>query len=93
MRLLTTIKHPRLRISIFLHQNCFSVKTEDQLYQEIIFFRDGELANLEEFVDLLQRTGYADQAERRLAAMHQSRTDVLNLSDNAGNTIQDLEII
>jgi len=84
MRLLKTINHPRLRISIFFHNRRFSVKAEDLLYQETITFREDEIENLEQLEHLIETTDYPGQALKRISEMHQDRLRMLAAQRPAG---------
>lgn len=77
MRLLKTIDHPQLRISIFLHNRRYSIKAEDQLYQEFMTFREDEIEDLDQLVRLINETNYPDQAMKRLAGIHEDRLRIL----------------
>ena len=70
MRILTSIPHPRLKITVFKMNERLSVKFESGLYEQTYKFRPGSGADsLEELRGLIDET-FLQEVEQGLAAMH-----------------------
>lgn len=70
MRILASIPHPRLKITVFKMNERLSVKFESGLYEQTYKFRPGGGADsLDELRALIDET-FLEEVEQGLAAMH-----------------------
>ena len=77
MRIVGTIDHPVLKITIFRNDDRLSLKLESGLYEQTYKFRDGEgVSSVEDVYRLVDET-FLSQVSEAMQQMHQARIAAL----------------
>lgn len=78
MRIIGTIEHPTLKITVFKMNERLSVKLESGLYEQTFKFRSGEgietLEDVKNFID----AGFIEGVSENLQRMHQLKMQALS---------------
>jgi hypothetical protein len=78
MRIIGTIDHPTLKITVFKMNERLSVKLESGLYEQTFKFRSGEgvdtLEDVKNFID----AGFIEGVSENLQRMHQLKMQALS---------------
>jgi hypothetical protein len=73
MRIIGSLEHPRLKITVFSMDNRLSVKLENVLYEQIYRFRQGEGVDTLEEAKARMDTKFLEEVEQVFVRMHQMR--------------------
>ena len=73
MRVIGNIEHPQLKITIFKMDNRFTVKFENEWYEQAYrFYQDGKIETIEQIKQIIDETFIADVQEI-FTQMHKKR--------------------
>jgi hypothetical protein len=78
MRIIGSIEHPQLKISVFKNDNRLSVKLEDSLYELWYKFGDDDRFRTVEDVQRFADAAFIQQVLLQLQSMHHNRLATLN---------------
>lgn len=73
MRIIGSIDHPKLKITVFSMDSRLSVKLENGLYEQLYRFRQGEGVETVADVQTLLDAAFLEEVERVFAQMHRLR--------------------
>lgn len=73
MRIIGTLDHPRLKITVFSMDNRLSVKLENGLYEQIYRFRQGEGVDTLDEAKTRMDAQFLEEVEQVFVRMHQIR--------------------
>ncbi len=93
MRIVGTIDHPILKITIFRNADRLSVKFESGLYEHTYKFRDGEGIDSVEDVYRMVDDAFIESVSAGLQRMHDARSAALTRIAGTGHTDEFDEII
>ncbi len=91
MRIVGSISHPVLKITIFRNDNRLSVKFESGLYEQTYKFRDGEGVDSVEDVYRVVDEGFISRVAALMQPMHETR--IAALARQAGGEGEEFEEI
>jgi hypothetical protein len=77
MRIVGSIPHPRLKITVFQMNDRFSVKLESGLYEQTYKFRQGSTGDGPEAISRLLDTDFLEAVEQDLEQMHRRVLDAM----------------
>ena len=81
MRIVGSIPHPRLKITVFKMNDRLSVKLESGLYEQTYKFRQGSGVDRFEDIQTLLAPGFLEAVERDLERMHARVMEGLHKQD------------
>lgn len=77
MRIVGSIPHPRLKITVFQMNDRFSVKLESGLYEQTYKFRQGSAGDGPEAISRLLDADFLEAVEQDLEQMHRRVLDAM----------------
>jgi hypothetical protein len=76
MRIVGNIPHNTLKITVFKHDNKYSVKLETGLYEQIYKFRDGEADTFSDVKTIIDEP-FIEAVSQEIQRMHRLRMEAI----------------
>jgi len=93
MRIVGSIDHPILKITIFRNDNRLSVKFESGLYEQTYKFRDGEGVDSVEDIYRLVDEAFVESVSVLLQRMHEARSAAIGRQASGAGEEEEFEEI
>ena len=77
MRIIKEIPHTYLKITVFKHGPKIQIKIQHQVYETLLTFRDGEIDDLNAFLEFLPNSKFIQEMGEHIYSMHQSRMKLM----------------